>query len=191
MSLEPPSLIAISGPVCAGKSTLADGLARTRGAVVLTTRSLIAHHLGRPAEVLSRSELQEAGDELDRKRGGSWVAAGVKELRDGAAALVVVDAVRNARQLEALAAEIECLHVHLNAEDATLAARYAERIRANPQLEFRGFAQLRANRTEAQVKELAGLAGLAIDTSCFDPAETLARVLLRLDQGEAEEESPV
>lgn len=183
-------LLAISGPVCAGKSTLATELSSAVGARILTTRLLIADHLGRGPDELTRGELQKAGEELDEERGGAWVAERVADLSHGNSSLVIVDAVRNAEQLAALQAQTQVLHVHLSADPDVLAARYAERTLASPQLEFTGFEELRANPTEAQVEGLADLSDLAIDTSRVGLDETLAFVLRRLDQGEAEEEEP-
>lgn len=185
MRSRPPSLVAISGPVCAGKSSLAAGLAGAVGARILTTRLLIADHLGRAPVELTRGELQRAGEELDEERGGAWVAERIVGLTHGGVSLVVVDAVRNAQQLAALRAEAGTFHVHLSADPEVLAARYAKRSLASPQLEFTGFEDLRANPTEAQVEGLADLADLTIDTSHTDHGETLACVLRRLDQGEA------
>jgi adenylosuccinate synthase len=182
-----PRIIAISGPVCAGKSTLAQAVAEARGASVLTTRLLIAAHLNRAADELSRAELQQAGDLLDRERGGAWVAEGVLELGMGAGGLAIVDAVRNAEQLAALRLEADTLHVHLSSDESTLAQRYNERSRLNPQLEFAGFEDLRANRTEAEVERLGALADLRIDTSELDAEEAervVRRVLDQRDMGE-------
>ena len=162
-------VIAISGPVCAGKSTLAKGLATARGVRVLTTRLLIARLLDRRPDELTRGELQTAGDELDRERGGAWVAEEIGELLVERPGLVVIDAVRNADQLAAVRDVAATFHVHLSADEATLAARYAERSRSNPQLEFPNFESLRANPTEAQVEELVELADLTIDTSRAKP----------------------
>lgn len=175
-----PSLVAISGPVCAGKSTLANGLAASRGATILTTRLLIARHLGRRPEELSRGELQEAGDELDRERGGSWVAEEIAHLLRGDAELVVVDAVRNVDQLAAVRDVTTTFHVHLSADEATLCARYEERSRSNPQLEFPNFKGLRANPTEARVEELAQVADLVIDTRLPSATDTLILLLRTL-----------
>lgn len=180
-------MIAISGPVCAGKTTLAAGIARVREARILTTRLLIADHLGRAPDELTRGELQRAGEELDEERGGDWVAEQVWDLSRGSSAPVVVDAVRNSDQLLALREHAGIFHVHLAAEPGVLAARYAERSRASPQLEFLGFEELRASPTEARVEGLGELAEMAIDTSHLCVDETLARVLRRLDQGSAEE----
>jgi adenylosuccinate synthase len=176
------SLVAISGPVCAGKSTLAAGLRSATGAPILTTRLLIADHLGRAPDELTRGELQRAGEELDEERGGAWVAECVADLSRGNASLMVVDAVRNAEQLAALRAKAGTLHVHLSADPDVLAARYAERRLANPQLEFTGFEDLRANPTEAQVEGLADLADLAIDTARADAEATLRKVTNVLGQ---------
>jgi shikimate kinase len=173
--------------VCAGKSTLAQAVAEARGASVLTTRLLIAAHLNRAADELSRAELQQAGDLLDRERGGAWVAEGVLELGMGAGGLAIVDAVRNAEQLAALRLEADTLHVHLSSDESTLAQRYNERSRLNPQLEFAGFEDLRANRTEAEVERLGALADLRIDTSELDAEEAervVRRVLDQRDMGE-------
>lgn len=182
--------MAISGPVCAGKSTLAAGLRSAMGARILTTRLLIADHLNRAPDELTRGELQQAGERLDEERGGAWVAEEVANLAQGSASLVVVDAVRNAQQLAAMRAEATTFHVHLAANPVVLAARYAARSLASPQLEFPGFEELRANPTEAQVEGLADLADLAIDTSRVGFDTTLAFVLQRFNQGEAEEERP-
>ena len=168
--------MAISGPVCAGKSTLAAGLRSTMDARILTTRLLIADHLGRDPVELTRGELQRAGEELDEERGGAWVAERVADLSHGNSSLVVVDAVRNPEQLAALRAKAGTLHVHLAADSDVLAARYTERRLANPQLEFTGFEDLRANPTEAQIEGLADLADLAIDTTRADAEATLRAV---------------
>lgn len=176
MRSSPGSLVAISGPVCAGKSTLAAGLAGGIGARILTTRLLIADHLKRAPDELTRGELQRAGEELDRQRGGAWVAEQIAGFARGDAPVVVIDAARNAQQLAALRIEARTLHVHLTADSEVLARRYTERSLATPQLEFPEFEELRINPTEAQVETLADLADLAIDTSHTDIEDTLRKV---------------
>jgi adenylosuccinate synthase len=170
-------LVAISGPVCAGKSTLANGLAEGGQAKVLTTRLLIARFLDRRPEELSRAQLQEAGDRLDLERGGGWVADEIAVLRLGEPDLIVVDSIRNAEQLAEVRAVSDAFHVHLRADEAILAARYAERSRSNPQLEFPDFNGLRSNLTEAHVEGLGRGADLLLDTGGADAAETRSAVL--------------
>ena len=132
MTVE-PTLIVLSGAVCAGKSTLARGLAADGAGVTLTTRALIARELGAEPARVERGRLQEEGDRLDAESGGKWIAAAAAELLDSAATgLVVVDAVRKEPQLEALAALSPLLHVHLSASETDLGRRYRARQRAAP-----------------------------------------------------------
>lgn len=173
-------IVAISGPVCSGKTTLGRGLESACGAQVLTTRILIADHLSRRPEELSRAELQAAGDRLDREQDGAWVAEKVAALRGQVHGPVVVDAIRNHAQLEALCGLADTFHVHLRADIEILAARYEERISLSPQLEFPSLADLRANPTEATVEELAVRANLVLDTGRSEPAATRDAVLLQL-----------
>lgn len=177
MRPTPTTLVAISGPVCAGKSTLADALVGVCGASVLTTRTLIARHLSRPPEGLSRSELQEAGEELDRQHGGAWVGEEIAEILEGGPRLVVVDAVRNGEQLAAARELAQTFHVHLSADETTLVERYAERASSNPQLEFPDFKSLLASPTEAQIEELGRGANLVVDTGREGKAQTMNAVL--------------
>jgi len=169
--------VAISGPVCAGKSSLAAGLRSAMGARILTTRLLIADHLGRNPDELTRGELQRAGEELDEERGGAWVAERVAGLAGVDGGLLVVDAVRNLDQLVALREEGFALHIHLTANPNVLADRYAERSRSNPQLEFVDLESVRANPTEARVERLAPFADLDLDTGVINADTVLAAVL--------------
>lgn len=180
MGTQSTSLVAISGPVCAGKSTLARALAVSRDSKILTTRGLIACFLDRRPEELSRAQLQEAGDRLDSERGGRWVADEITLLLREENAMVLIDAIRNAEQLDAIRAVADALHVHLTADEAILAARYAERSRSNPQLEFPDFDRLRSNLTEARVEELGLEADLLVNTGDVDVSEAAAIVLAKL-----------
>ena len=172
------TLIVLSGAVCAGKSTLARGLAASREGLTLTTRALIAGQLGADPDQIERALLQKEGDRLDAETGGEWIAAATAELLEGApAGLVVVDAVRKEPQLDALAALAPLLHVHLSASENDLERRYRARQLAAPQLEFPSLADLRVNATEAAVERLGAKADLVIDTSAADAEETRAEVV--------------
>ena len=138
---------------------------------------LIARHLSQRAEDLARSELQKAGDELDRETGGTWVSDALAETLSEARGLVVVDAVRNSSQIAAVRTLARTAHVHLSADELVLARRYAERRKSSPELEFPSFEALRANATEAQIERLRAGADLLIDTGQLDATETREAVL--------------
>src|SRR5262245_59434172 len=69
--LLPRQLIVLSGPVSAGKSTLATTLEQKFGVMHFKTHEMIQRLTGAPLE---RAALQEAGERLDRKSNGGWVA---------------------------------------------------------------------------------------------------------------------
>src|SRR5258707_9164948 len=100
-------VVAISGPVGAGKSTLARHLAEQFGGLHVRTQDLmraraVAYGDQLPAE---RRALQDYGDVLDKETDGGWVAEGtVKAIGELASApdLVVVDSVRLNAQVERL-----------------------------------------------------------------------------------------
>lgn len=173
-------ILVLSGPVCAGKTTLADGLREHAGAEVLTTRVLIAKRAGISPAGLSRRQLQELGDQLDTREGGDWVANAVRG-HLGESALTIVDAARTPDQLTAIRPLGRVLHAHLTAPEVILERRYAQRISADPELELPDLAALRRNMTEAAIERLAGAADIVIDTSTMNAKETLGCVLAALN----------
>src|SRR5262245_46314931 len=106
-SLLPGQLIVLSGPVSAGKSTLAATLAEKFGVTHVKTHEVIQRLTGAP---LDRAALQKAGERLDRKTNGGWVVAEItKMLREGSGTSgasvesrrVLVDSSRLLSQIEA------------------------------------------------------------------------------------------
>jgi adenylosuccinate synthase len=172
-------LVLLSGPVCAGKTTLAAGLQERMRAHVLATREVIVERTATARDDLHRGRLQQLGAALDRAEGGYWVADAVRE-RFGGGDLVVVDAVRTPDQAAAVRALDTTLHAHLTAPPEVLARRYDERAAARPALELPSFAAVRADPTEAGVALLAPLADLVLDSNALDGAAVLERVAAAL-----------
>jgi shikimate kinase len=155
-------LLAISGPVAAGKTSLAQALHVATQGEILSTRDLIRAR----ARDLSRTTLQEAGEYLDRELGGRWVSAPAARLRRLVPVHhpIIVDAVRTEEQLAALRGEARVIHVHLTADLGSLMLRYEHRRARRPELELDNYAALHASRTEKNVAELGRIADLVIDT---------------------------
>jgi shikimate kinase len=173
-------LVVLSGPVCAGKTTVAGGLGPV-GVRALTTRGLIAARTGVPAESTSRRRLQELGESLDRTEGGQWVADGVRQLVEvDRSRAVCVDAVRTGDQVAAVRALGPTVHVHLTAPPEVLATRYEARQKAAPDLELPSYAALTDDATERAVQDLSADADLVVDTGQVSVDATLAQVRDRL-----------
>ena len=110
-------VIALSGPVSSGKSTLATSLADWSPKIrIFKTHEMIRHRLGPKPE---RRTLQEAGELLDKRTGGDWVAQDLAkktlDLPDDASA--VVDSIRITDQVAELRKVFgsRVIHVHLTA----------------------------------------------------------------------------
>lgn len=159
-------VVMLSGPVSAGKTTLASRLQERFGAIHLKTKTLLEDLAGGRVP-LERGAMQRFGARLDTKTGGKWVAeAFVPRITDlPEDAVVVIDAARIAGQIDALRAGLprQVVHVHLTAPREVLERRYAKR----PKTGFREraiYAEVLANRTERRVPKLENDADVVIDT---------------------------
>lgn len=189
-------LVALSGQVASGKSTLAEGLAVKFGAEVVGTRELIQSLYARMRtgpRLSDRMGLQLLGDELDASTGGSWVADGAEPVIASAVprGVVVIDSVRTESQLEELRKRFgrKVWHVHVKSSSSPeLETRYMSRRGASGISEFDSYADVYANATEAAVPRLEALADVVLDTHRNTETDVLircaARVGLLADLGE-------
>src|SRR5262245_49438945 len=106
-------LILLSGPVGAGKTTLAELLCKRYQIELVRTRSLLLQMTRADDE---RDQLQRAGERLDTRTKGRWLAEALAKLaeqyKDNVE--ILVDAVRINRQIEEIRATfgVPVLHVH-------------------------------------------------------------------------------
>lgn len=180
-------IVAISGPVGAGKSTLARALAETFSGLHVQTHEVMRRLAGQYRDRLppERRALQKYGDLLDKSTGGGWVAEGVTAAlgqQQPQPELVVVDAVRIHSQVERLREAFGPLvtHVHLHASRNTLNRRYAQRGTSSGLTELASYDEVAANPTERAVGELHDDADVAIDTDRSSEADVLTRVAAAL-----------
>lgn len=171
-----PKIVLLSGHVCAGKTTLAQGLARRFDATHVKTGECIQTLC--PKVPKERGALQEAGDRLDRKSGGKWVRdalTGIVGLNPSA--LVVMDAVRIRGQVEAIRASYgsRVLHVHLEASTEELSRRYRRRSTGSIK-EMRSFGAVLRNATEREVKRMADIADVVVSSERCSEQDILLRV---------------
>ncbi len=167
-------IIAVSGPIAVGKSQLIRWFEDRFRAVRVSTRELIQSlKKNVPTE---RGALQNAGDELDRETDGKWVANGLAARMAKMAddAIVIVDSVRIARQVEQLKSRFgdRVFHVHLTASEEVLRQRFDGRnASGDPTVrEFATYDEAKSNPTEAQVEGLGEIANRRIVTDRLEPA---------------------
>src|SRR5690606_25445699 len=112
-------VVALSGPIASGKSTLARAFV-DRGFVPFRTSCYIADELAivHQKPNATRAEKQEYGDYLDRETQFGWVCAAIEGIEHN----VVIDSVRRIEQVERLreCGRYRVVHIHLEADPTDL-----------------------------------------------------------------------
>ncbi|RKG58466.1 hypothetical protein D7V80_38285 [Corallococcus sp. CA054B] len=182
------TVVVVSGPIGAGKTTLAQGLARRFGALHLRSEDFLREHGGDG----SRRSRQDRSLTLDRETGGRWLADGVLaalrvqglDASGRTQRLIIVDAASSEAQLDGLRGSpgLRIVHVHLEAPEPEQALRDAERRSRDTQedAEPHGFEAAWAHPAERAVHALALLAELVVGTARTPPDAVLVRVASRL-----------
>ena len=172
-------IILLSGPVASGKTTLGDTLVTRYHFHRIKTRELIQAY---QRTDLEREALQLAGEALDRKTRGRWVAdaLGREVLKLPGDRTVLVDSVRIEAQVKAVrqAFGSTVTHVHLTASLQELSRRY--RKRPKHLKELASYEDVRANPTERGVDKLKEIADVVVDTHRSTPDQVVVRVAARL-----------
>ena len=162
--------VVLAGPLCSGKTTLANELV-ARGWTKVSARAAISAAAGLPAD-LGRGQLVAVGAELERTRPGIWLADFVAR----ATTPVVVDSVRTLAQVDALAGTIPSARfVGVVADVATRRQRFQERGDAADA--FADFDEVAESQAEIEAIAMAQQLPTVIDTSRCTPAVVLQIVL--------------
>ncbi len=158
-------IVVVSGRVASGKSSLAKDLCSAFNGKRYSTHEMLVQRLG--GNEPDRRTLQQEGERLDKRTGGSWVRDdlsrdiyGLEEFR-----LAVVDSVRILGQVEFLRESFgrRVVHIHTTAPESTIQKRYDKR-RKDRKGELPSYSDVIEDPTEAQVESLAEHADLVIET---------------------------
>lgn len=118
----PSKVILLSGPICSGKTALAEKLSNNYQVDCFKTNILI-NDLSKELKS-ERRTYQNAGEYLDKKTKGKWVCDEVQRrlVDPNQDKLVVVDSIRTKQQIKAFRSAYgpRVIHVHLSASDAEL-----------------------------------------------------------------------
>ena len=162
-----PTILVLSGPMAAGKSTLAKLLQdeNPETTVYVNTRDAL-NARPQPGQDL-RTSLQEQGRNLEKKTRGRWVLHLLeRKVRDNPHAhTFVIDCVRSPRQFGAIRQRFpdQTTLVHLTSPANTLQARYEQRG------DKTAYAKAAKHPSERRIGDLKEMADLVIDSSTNNP----------------------
>jgi adenylosuccinate synthase len=174
-------VIVLSGSVASGKTSLAEKLVeRYERMRLIKTHHLIRQEIA--VTELERSALQKAGERLDDRTRGRWVAnavgRAVVDMAEGAD--VIIDSCKIEGQIDGLREAFgkRVVHIHLRAPKHDLERRY--RKRKSRMKELRSYAQVLKDPTERQVDSLAEIADVVIDTHRCTAEDVFVRAAAQL-----------
>lgn len=185
-------ILLLSGPICSGKSDLTKEFEKRYGSSVrvVKTNVLLEKKIS-DSEKMSRDELQKAGEDLDNKDQGKWVAEALaKEIHEQGLSegLIIVDSIRISGQAKSIRRMFgpkanttgsRVYHIHLTAELKTLEKRYAKRPKKFR--EFATYEEATRNKTERNVHSLAEISDAVIKTDNIESGDVLVRASAHLD----------
>lgn len=171
----PERSVVLAGPACSGKSTVARLLADSCGAQLATARSALEVASG--AASLTRAQLVEVGERLEREHGGRWLVEAVNATARGA---TVVDAARTVAQLAALKRwRTSALTVFLDAAVDVRRRRFEARAPGGDM----SFDELAASPVEREARELGPYCDLRFDSSELSSPMIAAEIVAAFDGG--------
>lgn len=176
-------LVLISGPVAVGKTSVRQALMSFHGFEYVRSSAYLIDFAGKQGFGIGRTELQNLGDELDRRTDYRWV---VDEVARPAFAASpgqqrwLVDAVRKGRQIEHFRAAYgrAVVHVHLMAAESILSARYASRQSVGA--DTTSYEAAIQHENEIAARSLIRLADLVLDTGVLTAAQAANQIVATL-----------
>jgi len=175
----PQKIILISGPVCSGKTKLANNLKVKFDAHVVKTVEILSRRGGIPLG--DRLALQKEGEYQDKETEGRWVLDELSQVVRVTPqnATFVVDSVRIAEQIRHIrAAYSPVTHIHLTAPPEELRKRYKRRYRGKGDIP--SYDKVRENTTEQNIESLKSIADVVIDTIRCKEGDILVRAASRI-----------
>ena len=172
-------IVILTGHLATGKTALAQTLAEQHGFVLVRTSELLRERFGQQSsKPLSRTDLQDRGRQLDEETDGEWLSNHIEALLSDQRPKIVIDHVRNERQLRHFRnrAQWRIVHVHLYAPKDSLEERFG------PKQEEENIPYAAADPIESEedIAKFRHDADVRINVNRTDHADTYIRVAARL-----------
>src|SRR5687767_12676276 len=128
MSSLPDVVVALAGPLAAGKTTLARYLVQSFDFAEVTSRKILERELQASGAIITRAALQELGQRVQDQRGELWMTDQIVRLIPSGKA-TVIDAVRHVESVRCLRATLgtRLKVVFVTAAPSTRRARFLAR----------------------------------------------------------------
>lgn len=171
-------LLLLSGPMASGKTSVSSALQDHSGFSPISSGSFLRAQLVDQGEAPDRHKLQELGDGLDRATEFSWLIDSVARPAINGRPDIdnwLLDAVRKSRQVELFKLHFAdaVIHVHIDAPEAVLQRRYAER-GPNHLAEYRADSQ---HPNELSARSLGSMADKVFDTGTLTAFEIANQIM--------------
>lgn len=158
-------VLALTGSVAVGKTTIARAMAERFSARVLPTRELLIAYAERhhTPVTLDRQSLQRYGMEIDEHTGSRWFVDEVERVaRQSPTSVLIVDAVRLPRQLGVLRDVLgdACVQVHV---DLSLEERERRYLARADRIDDASYAKAVELDPDAAMTQLGKLAQIRLD----------------------------
>jgi len=181
----PDIVLLLSGPVSVGKTTLRDLLLAHHQFRAIRSSEYLRGLADSQDAGTGRLDLQELGDGLDLNTDYRWVLDDVAAPAMAASPHVrrwLFDAVRKQRQVEHFRAAYgaSVFHLHLNAPEGVLRARYERRLAEKSEPVEGAYDRAIAHDNERQSRALIHVADAVVETHPRDGAQVLADAVAKI-----------
>lgn len=179
---SPDVVVLLSGPVSVGKTTLRDLLISDHGFGAIRSSAYLRKVAAIQDGGSGRLDLQELGDALDVQTDYRWVVDSVAipaMAAEPGTRRWLFDAVRKKRQVDHFIAAFGAavFHLHLNAPEDVLRARYERRLMEQGEPVEGAYDRAVAHDNERQSRGLIQFADAIVETYPASSEEVLARAL--------------
>lgn len=168
-------IVLLSGEISSGKTTLASSLVGSHNFQRIRTGKYLRICAEESGQATDREGLQLAGEALDKKTQGRWVAELAQgQLSDAPNTISwVLDSARRACQIHEFRRIFDrpIFHVHLFAPPHILKERFEERCPGDDRDEQTSYDDAISNKTELQAKTLRDIADTCLNTSTLPIAK--------------------
>lgn len=170
------ALLILSGPIAAGKSTVAKFLREKHGFLRVSSSQFLTELAKSRCQAPTRKVLQDLGDMLDIETDYTWLVDDVvfPQMAANPARDWFVDAIRKRQQADKFKARLpSTCHIHFTASDATLKSRFDARLSASgvSSHEPSTYEKTIKHPNEIAARSLGLIADLIIDLDQVDSEE--------------------